>query len=77
MPAAPHSFGLVEVEKTCSDTSPAPGATPGKLWSVPATMPATWVPCWQASPRSHGWAEPAPVCTDPPLGQEPFEKHAS
>lgn len=47
----------------------APLATPEKLLLVPATIPATCVPCVQSLAwKVQGAAEPVPVCVVPPLG---------
>src|SRR5438309_2509197 len=68
----PQLAASVTRENTWTAINVAPLATPGGCWgfveSWPAAMPATCVP-WMQSPSEHGTAEPGPVCTARPFGQ--------
>ncbi len=59
-------------EKTCTAMICAFFATPENAWPpelpLPATMPATCVPCIHEA-SEHGAAAPGPICSSRPFGQ--------
>ncbi len=75
----PQLNGSVISENTWTAISRASGATPengtSALAPLPAAMPATCVPCTQSA-SGHGAADPEPICSGRPFGQNDWLRPA-